>query len=217
MTKNKMYNLLVGGKKAVLLAMFAALPLSNINAVNEQSSEPQTKQTEATENLAKSEDTRGLISVYSVMIFLFGGIAVYFYMWGKETRPNKQKENPDKKSDVQKTNAQNKKDRKMSNKGYIATVKTQTYAEQTFLVLGTYNVSFLPEMSCHVRSYKFLYCVDANGKEKEMQFDVMDNDGQGNTNIAYVERGDQIVVREDGTFVKNLTTEALKSKFIKSR
>ena len=91
MKNQKMNNLLVGGKKAVLLAMFAALPLSNVNAVNEQSQEPQTEQTQTIEKLTKSENTRGLIFGYSVMLFLFAGIAVYFYVWDKETRLNKKK------------------------------------------------------------------------------------------------------------------------------
>ena len=105
MTKNKMYNLLVGGKKAVLLAMFAALPLSNINAVNEQSSESQTEKTQATEHLTKSEVKRGTISVCGVMVFLFVGIAVYFYIWGKETRPNKKKGKPYKNLNITRLNS----------------------------------------------------------------------------------------------------------------
>lgn len=84
-----MNNLLVCGKRAVLLAMFAAMPLSNINAVNEQPSDTITKQTETTKKLTESEIKRGTISACGVMIFLFIGIAVYFYIWDKETGPYK--------------------------------------------------------------------------------------------------------------------------------
>lgn len=87
MTKNKMNNLLIGGKKAVLLAMFAAMPLSNINAVNKQPSDTVTEQTET--KLTESEIKYGTISAYGVMIFLFAGIAFYFYIWDKETGPYK--------------------------------------------------------------------------------------------------------------------------------
>jgi len=67
MTKQKNNNLFVYGKRAALLAMFAALPFSGIKAINEQNSVPQTEEIE--QNTTKPRrDTRGLWAFTGLML-----------------------------------------------------------------------------------------------------------------------------------------------------
>ena len=104
--------------------------------------------------------------------------------------------------------------------GHITQVGTNKNSEKTYFVLGTHTISYKDEDYISPTSVKYLRCVDANGQEADMRFNVLADNGHApaiKDSVAYVERGDKIIVRNDGKFIKNLTIENLKNEFIKSR
>ena len=68
MTKNKMHNLLVGGKKIALLGMFALLPFANINTAHAKTADELTE-----EEWAKIEQFDEIaLRFFSGIMFVFG-------------------------------------------------------------------------------------------------------------------------------------------------
>jgi len=81
MTKNKMNNLLVNGKKIALLAMFAVLPFANINTASAKPAEELTE-----EEWAKIEQFDEIaLRFFLGIMFVFGGGMIYYVL----TEPGK--------------------------------------------------------------------------------------------------------------------------------
>lgn len=80
----------------------------------------------------------------------------------------------------------------------------------TFLVLGTYSTSYKDRDIVGI--HKYVQCINKEGKIATFDFNIY----RASYEEAYIERGDIIKI-ENGCLVKNLTTEKLKSKFVKTR
>ena len=84
-----------------------------------------------------------------------------------------------------------------------------TYSQQTdfdtLRVTGVYDISY------KAMYRKFLRRVNKQGHEIDASFYVHE---KPMTNVAYVERGDTIIMQGD-KFIKNLTQEKLKNEFVK--
>ncbi len=88
----------------------------------------------------------------------------------------------------------------------------QQNEEETLFVLGTYSISSKSTYN-PAESTKFLHCVNKQGQEIDLIFSAIDSCEHVKSDVVYVQRGDTIVVQKD-KFIKNLTQEKLKEKFL---